>query len=108
MHLEVRPDSYEFAVELPGYNIDGITVSCKRGNIVTVVADIWHLPRECCHQWDIIFDSDVHTSQIRATMDRKSNVLKLTACRYRRYVPIEFQVDRKPGSTDTTLQQAGS
>ncbi|KAG9047854.1 hypothetical protein FS837_001330 [Tulasnella sp. UAMH 9824] len=95
MVLHTRDDEYVFTVELPGYNIDGITVSCKRGNVVTVVADIWHLPRESCHQWDITFDADVNTSQLRAMMDRSSNVLTLIAKRYRRFVPIEYQVERK-------------
>ncbi|KAG8983677.1 hypothetical protein FRB90_005833 [Tulasnella sp. 427] len=95
MALTTRDDEYVLSVELPGYNIDGITVSCKRGNVVTVVADIWHLPRESCHQWDIAFDGDVNTSQLRAKMDRASNVLTLIAKRYRRFVPIEYQVDKK-------------
>ncbi|KAG8900930.1 hypothetical protein FRB99_005668 [Tulasnella sp. 403] len=99
MSLESTDHEYIFRVELPGYNIDNITVSCKRGNVVTVVADIWHLPRECCHTWDITFDSDVNTSALRATMDRTTSILTLTAKRYRRYVPIEYQVDRKPTSS---------
>jgi len=98
MSLRTSDREYVFCVELPGYNIDGITVSCKRGNVVTVVADIWHLPRECCHQWDITFDSDVHTADIRATMDRSSNLLTLVAKRYRRHVPIEYQVEKKAQS----------
>jgi len=94
MTLQTFDNEYVFRVELPGYNIDGITVSCKRGNVVTVVADIWHLPRECCHTWDITFDDDVRTEELRATMDRSTNLLTLVARRYRRRIPIEYQVDK--------------
>jgi hypothetical protein len=101
--METRPDAYIFVVELPGYNPEAITVSCKKGNVVSVVADIWHLPRECLQHWDIAFDTDVHTADIRASMNmnQATNVLTITARRYRQYVPIEYQIRWKPPTIST-------
>jgi len=108
MTLETRSEAYLFAVELPGYAPEAITVSCKRGNIVTVVAEIWHLPGECRQHWDIAFDNDIHTSDIRASMDKATNVLTLTAQRYRRFIPIEYQVQSKISSMSSVTSDRTS
>ncbi|KAG8997738.1 hypothetical protein FRB93_013978 [Tulasnella sp. JGI-2019a] len=102
MTLETRSDSYIFVVELPGYAPEAITVSCKKGNVLSVVADIWHRP-QCLQHWDIAFDTDVHTADIRASMkmNQSTNVLTITARRYRQCVPIEYQVQWKPPSMST-------
>lgn len=55
--------------------------------------------------WDIAFDSDVHTADIRASMDKATNILTLTAKRYRRYIPIEYQVQTKPISIPRPRQE---
>ncbi|THH13285.1 hypothetical protein EW146_g6918 [Bondarzewia mesenterica] len=79
---DVREESYGFVSEIilprPGgqaFTSDNVTVSAKKGNLVHVVADAWHLEQDCHHEWLINYSSQDMADMVTARAEIAGGVL---------------------------------
>ncbi|KZS99172.1 hypothetical protein SISNIDRAFT_545982 [Sistotremastrum niveocremeum HHB9708] len=54
----------------PGFTIESITISAKRGNILAIVAERFDMEADCHYEWQVQFDRDADMGQIHANLDR--------------------------------------
>ncbi|KAF8554454.1 hypothetical protein OG21DRAFT_1412550 [Imleria badia] len=68
MDIQSTTTSHVLSVSLPRVILpEMVTVTAKKGDRVDVVADAWHMERDCHYEWQIRFAAgDVDMSTVRA------------------------------------------
>lgn len=72
MTTQSSSNAYTFSVTLPSsIQSEMITVTAMKGDRLDVVADAWHMERDCHYEWQIQFaPGDVDMSTTRARLDK--------------------------------------
>ncbi|KAF9223805.1 hypothetical protein BS17DRAFT_705192 [Gyrodon lividus] len=76
MIVQSTPASHSLSVTLPRViQPEMVTVSAKKGDRLDVVADAWHMERDCHYEWQIRFTpGDVDMSTVRARFGQDGNL----------------------------------
>ncbi|TDL27252.1 hypothetical protein BD410DRAFT_824995 [Rickenella mellea] len=80
MRIESTPTDHILSAPLgPGFNSDHITIACRKGNVLDIVADRWDQEKDCHYEWQVQFDRDADMSSVRASYT--AGVLQVTVKR---------------------------
>jgi len=76
MHITPSSSKYLLNVQLPTeMQREMITVSVKKGDIIAVVADVWHMEEDCHYEWQIQFaPHDINMNSIRVVFDDEAQL----------------------------------
>ncbi|KAF9260236.1 hypothetical protein L218DRAFT_872973 [Marasmius fiardii PR-910] len=86
MKIHSSPTAHKLQVKLPlTIQPEMVTISAMKGPKLKVVADAWHLERDCHYEWLISFPShDIDMSGVQARFETDGN-LTIDVRRRRRY-----------------------
>ncbi|WOO76815.1 uncharacterized protein LOC62_01G000431 [Vanrija pseudolonga] len=95
---------YEVMVWLPGFQLDDITITTRRNQMLHIVADLWD---ENDHaQWEIKLGDDAIMTSVRANFSGK--VLRVTVTRAERFVRPATRSSRSVRSNNSNVTMASA